>query len=156
MLTRVDRLSTVSYHSVFAMAIGLIVLDLILRMGMIERKTASKWLQTHGESETEGLLSASAGDSRSQQEVTRDSPDRAPIEQASEAYNDEEPASSDRAGSVPGMVRLLLSGNLLAVLLGGLAHSTFGSSFDAVRFSSMVPTAETTDHHAPGASGICP
>ena len=122
------------------MAIGLIVLDIILRMGMIEQKTASKWLQRHREGDTEGLLNASAEDSRSQQEIARDRSDRAPTEQASEADNDGEPASSARTGSVPGMVRLLLSGNLLAVLLAALVNSTFSSSFNTVRFSSMMPT----------------
>lgn len=148
MLIRVDRLSKAGYHSVFAMAIGLLVLDIILRMGMIEQKTASKWLQNHREGETEGLLRASADDSCSQQEVARDRPDRAPTEQASEAHSDGEPTSNERTGSVPGIVRLLLSGNMLAVLLAALVHSSFGASFDTVSFSSMMPAHETTDHHA--------
>lgn len=132
-------MSSAGYHSVFAMAIGLVVLDIILRMGMIEQKTASKWLPKYEEGETEGLLSASTEDNRSQHEVARDRQDSGSTEQAPEADNDSKPASSERTGSVPSIVRLLLSGNLLSVLLAALAHSTTGSSFNTVRLLSVMP-----------------
>jgi hypothetical protein len=126
-------LSKAGYHAVFVVAIGLIVLDVVLRMGMIEKKTASQWLQKHPDGETEGLLSGSSDDSRSQHEVARDSSDQAAAERDSEPESDGEPTPSGRPGSVPGIARLLLSGNLLAVLMGALVNSTVTSSYDTVR-----------------------
>lgn len=107
----------------------MIVLDVVLRMGMIEKKTASKWLQKYPDGETEGLLSGSSDDGRSQREAARNSSDQAATERDSEPENEGEPMSSGR----PGIVRLLLSGNLLAVLMGALVNSTVTSSYDTVR-----------------------
>lgn len=104
------------------MAIGLVVLDIILRMGMIEQKTASKWLQKHPQDETEGLLGSA--ESRIQDHDARGRPD----EHAPES-DDGEPPSSGQAGSI---FRLLFSVNLLAVLLGGLVNAALGASFDTV------------------------
>ena len=48
------------YYSVFAMAFGLIVLDIILRLFMIEKKIAARWLTVEEVNETKGAIRAKA------------------------------------------------------------------------------------------------
>ncbi|GAB1192834.1 hypothetical protein APSETT444_002031 [Aspergillus pseudonomiae] len=46
-------LSRISYDAVFTIAVGLVVLDILLRLFMIEQKTALKWTQPQIANETE-------------------------------------------------------------------------------------------------------
>ncbi|PWY88942.1 MFS amine transporter [Aspergillus heteromorphus CBS 117.55] len=122
-------LSRVSYHSVFVLAIGLIVLDISLRLVMIERKTAAQWIEepAHAtDGETQGLLSGSgtgyqaiAGQDGMAETVGAD-------EAGGEAL------SSGKKTSVPGIVRLICSGRLLVVLIATVADAIMYSAFDTV------------------------
>lgn len=120
------------------MAVGLVVLDVILRMGRIEQKTASKWLQKHQQDETEGLLGSA--ESRIQDHDARGCAD----EHAPES-DDGEPASSGQAGALSGIFRLLFSVNLLAVLLAGLVNAALGASFNTVCVHGLLKSLQLTN-----------
>lgn len=128
------RISRAGYHSVFIVAIVLIVLDILLRLVMIERKTASKWIQIQPEDGTEGLMS----DALSQIDTQYESfGGESPTVQGDsiQPYEDGEPVASGRASLLPGMVRLMCSGNLLLVLGATVVDASLYSSFDTVSTS---------------------
>lgn len=118
-------------------ALGLIVLDIILRLVMIEPKTASKWLSKHHDRETEGLTRGSSENSHSHYEsVTRDCPDETTVESGpiQEQVNENGEPGPRKAGEFPGIIRLLFSGSLLVVLGAGAVNASIGTAFDTVCF----------------------
>ena len=127
------RLSRVGYHSVFLLAIALIVADVSLRLVMIEQKTAARWLQSKTE-ESSGLLGKSIGYGALSEQDSSSSlcpPDdvlvEPPVEDGSESD------SSGKETSVPGIVRLICSGKLMVVLMATVVDAVLYSSFDTVR-----------------------
>lgn len=134
------RLAKASYHAVFAMAVGLIVLDILLRLVMIEKKTASEWLEREPDHETEGLLSSQAGDSVSHCDAADPRPTPVEDDTAQEPDHPGEHTSGGRAG-LPGLVRIMFSGSMLVVLLASLVNAMVGSSFDAVGLKTRTSGA---------------
>lgn len=128
------RISRAGYHSVFTVAIALIVLDILLRLVMIERKTVSKWVQIQPEDETEGLMSGAVAQNDTQHESFGG---EAPTVQddSLQSYEEGEPVASGRASRLPGMVRLMCSSNLLLVLGATVVDASLYSSFDTVSTS---------------------
>ncbi|RAL14894.1 MFS transporter [Aspergillus homomorphus CBS 101889] len=130
-------LSRVGYHSVFLLAIALIVVDISLRLVMVEQKTAAKWLPIKTE-ESSGLLDSPAGAGCVGYSTLGDQdsasslcpPDDVLIESPGKERG--EPDSSGKATSVPGIVRLICSGKLMVVLVATVVDAILYSSFDTV------------------------
>ncbi|OJJ97145.1 hypothetical protein ASPACDRAFT_80634 [Aspergillus aculeatus ATCC 16872] len=125
-------LSRVGYHSVFLLAIALIVVDISLRLVMIEQKTAAKWLPSKTE-ESSGLLGKSTGYGALSEQDSASSlcpPDDVLVEPPVE--DGSEPDSSGKETSVPGIVRLICSGKLMLVLMATVVDAILYSSFDTV------------------------
>ncbi|PYI02767.1 MFS amine transporter [Aspergillus sclerotiicarbonarius CBS 121057] len=120
-------LSRLGYHSVFVLAIGLIVLDISLRLVMIERKSASKWIESDEGGEAEGLLSGAAGEHGTGYAAITENDGAG---QTSAPVG--EPLSSGRTTSMPGIVRLMCSGELLVVLMATVVDAIIWSAFDTV------------------------
>ncbi|KAL2819157.1 MFS amine transporter [Aspergillus granulosus] len=130
-------LSKAGYHAVFSMAIALILLDIALRLFMIERKNALEWIgdQPAAAEETERLINPAAQGNPSFESVVKSG------EADSDALQpDGKPADDDLGGpsrgkkkrSVPGIVRLMCSGALLVVLAATILQAVAYASFDTV------------------------
>lgn len=132
------RISRAGYHSVFTVAIALIVLDISLRLMMIERKTAAKWIPTGSDrDETEGLMSGAVEHGASQYGPFGEAPTGqgdSTVQQQEEI----EPVENGRAAVLPGMVRLMCSGHLLIVLGATVVDASLYSSFDTVRAPYII------------------
>ncbi|KAJ0418988.1 MFS amine transporter [Aspergillus carlsbadensis] len=127
-------LSKAGYHAVFSMAIALIVLDVALRLVMIERKNALEWLQDQPASveETERLIEPAAQGGSLHKSVAK--PGEA-SELGGKPADDglaESSPSKTKKRSVPGIVRLLCSGALLIILAAAVLQAVAYSSFDTV------------------------
>lgn len=121
-----NRLSRVGYHAVFAVALALVGIDILLRLMMIEQRSARKWIQPQLVAETDALIEAG-----SQYESSGDD---APSPSAScDAVLPEsqgEPVGV-KPSPLPGMVRLMCSGNLLLVFAAIVVNASFYASFDS-------------------------
>ncbi|GKZ34894.1 hypothetical protein AbraIFM66950_005291 [Aspergillus brasiliensis] len=123
-------LSRVGYHSVFVLAIGMIVLDISLRLVMVEPKNAAQWIQSSSGGETQGLLNEAEAHGTRYDAITAN----VSAGQTS-GLDDECPTegmTSRRTTSVPGIVRLIFSGKLLVVLLATVVDAIIWSAFDTV------------------------
>ncbi|KAL5335390.1 major facilitator superfamily domain-containing protein [Aspergillus crustosus] len=134
-------LSKAGYHAVFGMAIALITVDIVLRLVMIERKNALKWIDDPhfvdvDADETERLIDpADQGDALYKALTSSDE-----SEHGSQQLPIGKPAADDtlestsprKTRSMPGMVRLLCSGTLLIVFVATLVLAMAYSSFDTV------------------------
>ncbi|KKK19139.1 hypothetical protein P175DRAFT_0520762 [Aspergillus ochraceoroseus IBT 24754] len=118
-------LSKTGYHSVFVVAMALIVLDIILRLVMVEHKTASKWVQTPTVEE-EGLLGRMEDQERAYEAASTNTSKPTPHEDTAE------PLFSKGSTRIPGIIRLLCSGRLLVVLQATVVEAIAYSSFDTV------------------------
>ncbi|KAL2829217.1 major facilitator superfamily domain-containing protein [Aspergillus cavernicola] len=140
-------LSKAGYHAVFGMAIGLIGLDIVLRLVMIERKSALKWMEEAQSvsEETERLIHPVA-----QSQSGRDTvhPDGKPPATADDPA---EGTFNRRKASVPGFVRLLCSSELLIILAATVVHAIAYSSFDTV----LPLYVRSTFHMTPMGIGLC-
>ncbi|KAL3467810.1 major facilitator superfamily domain-containing protein [Aspergillus heterothallicus] len=125
-------LSKAGYHAVFSMAIALIILDIVLRLIMIERKNALKWVQDQPicDGETERLLNQAV-----QKVVAKSGEPDANASEANSKQADDGltvPSSGKKKNSVPGIVRLMCSGALLVVLAATVLQAVAYASFDTV------------------------
>ncbi|KAL2856964.1 major facilitator superfamily domain-containing protein [Aspergillus pseudodeflectus] len=132
-------LSKAGYHAVFSIAIALILLDIALRLVMIERKNALEWLQDQPASveETERLLEPVApGDSLHKYAAIPREAEQSASEGgkvADDGLAESSPSETKaKKRSVPGIVRLLCSGALLVVLAAAVLQAVAYSSFDTV------------------------
>ncbi|PYH41613.1 MFS transporter [Aspergillus saccharolyticus JOP 1030-1] len=129
-------LSRLGYHSVFLLAIALIAVDIVLRLVMIEQKTAVKWLPSTAaaEEESRGLLGESTGYGALIEHDGSTSSLAPPGDMLleSSAEDGSEPDSCGKASSVPGIVRLICSGKLMVVLVATVVDAILYSSFDTV------------------------
>ncbi|KAG4428750.1 hypothetical protein IFR05_015765 [Cadophora sp. M221] len=101
------------YYTVFAVGFGLIGLDVLLRLLMIEKRVARKWLADVPDS----------AESRSQNSSTRET-------RSADVLN-ASPVPS-RTRSLPLIITLLLIPRLLAALFGCFTYAVFLASFDSV------------------------
>ncbi|KAL4871079.1 hypothetical protein BDV12DRAFT_206922 [Aspergillus spectabilis] len=133
-------LSRAGYHAVFGMAIVLIVMDILLRLVMIERKNALKWIDDYqsesvSTEETERLLGPAIQGNTLYEALAKPYESEHDTQQppnGKPADDTLEPTTSKKRRSMPGMVRLLCSGTLLIVLLATLVLAMAYSSFDTV------------------------
>lgn len=124
------RLSRLGYHAVFVIAIALIALDIVLRLVMIEQKTAAKWVYARNADETEGLLGHGETHYGALEEEQND-----PLSDDESTDGGESGSVSSagrRTSSMPAIVRLLCSGNMLIALAATLVDAMIWASFDTV------------------------
>ncbi|KAL4968355.1 MFS transporter [Aspergillus stella-maris] len=124
-------LSKAGYHAVFGLAIGMIVLDIVLRLVMIERKNAAKWIDIQSPppeaaEESQSLL-APATQNGSYESFSRefDPETQSKLTEAEEIL-------PQRKSSLPGIVRLMGSLTLWVVLDATLVEAMAWASFDSV------------------------
>ncbi|KAE8146383.1 major facilitator superfamily domain-containing protein [Aspergillus avenaceus] len=149
-------LSRIGYDAVFAIAIGLVALDIILRLFMIEQKTALKWTQPEAEDETAGLFDGSNQNHITAYQTTEQvSSDNVSIDQRhSVSCPDEIPgeaASSGKTSRVPPILRLMYSPSVLLVVGATVVDAILWSSFDTV----LPLHAMKTFNWSPFWIGIC-
>ncbi|KAL2862719.1 MFS transporter [Aspergillus lucknowensis] len=131
-------LSKAGYHAVFSIAIALIALDIALRLVMIERKSASKWIedQRTAPPETERLIRPAAqGSSPYETAANPEEPERETTQSNGKPAVDDcftEHAHNKKKRPVPGIVRLMCSGALLVILAAAVVQAIAYASFDTV------------------------
>lgn len=139
-------LSQISYDAVFAIAVALVVLDILLRLVMIEQKNASKWIQPQIATETEGLLSSpDVADNIHQATKQICSDDGSVNLRHSVCWPNEisgELVSSGRSSSVPPILRLMCSSSMLLFLGATMVDAILWSSFDTVLPLHVMKTFE--------------
>lgn len=124
------------YYSVWAMAFGLIGLDIVLRLAMVERKIAVRWDsqyepkraemkdQTSGEQNPEAVAAKKLDEKTDEAESDEDaSPNRPPSPPT---------ATQKWYTRLPPVLRLLASRRLLSALWAVLIQSSLLTSFDSV------------------------
>ncbi|RDW79270.1 MFS transporter [Aspergillus mulundensis] len=132
-------LSKAGYHAVFGLALALIFVDIALRLVMIERKNATRWIDdsaAQSDAETERLIDSSAST------TTIPPYGYEAVESESESNHDAESqrpnAKSTAEGSIftkssmPPMLRMICSLTLLVVLEATLVEAMAWASFDSV------------------------
>lgn len=130
------------YYSVWAMAFALIVLDIVLRLVMVERKVAVKWdpryapkrAEVSSTSSSQQNILAKQLEKPGASETDDDSRTKGslsePIEPAGEAYD---PATHDKwYNRLPPVLKLLASRRLLCSLWAVLIQSALLTSFDSI------------------------
>ncbi|KAK0354661.1 hypothetical protein LTR91_011551 [Friedmanniomyces endolithicus] len=146
---------TAGYYAVFAMAFGLIVVDVVLRVFMVERKVAARWLpEREGRTPHEAVATtttekgvelkdvelADAGLSTAD-DLKRQSTGPQPQAQDGQHTNTDLPhaaeqpsnePSSKRATSLPPIITLLSSRRLLSALWACLMQATLLTAFDSI------------------------
>lgn len=137
------------YYSVFAMAFGLIVLDLLLRLIMVERKVAVKWIPEYADKPEEkkdeaGTDEVTGHDRETSEDGThlqgkKGTPDEHPATMADNTPPDTaaDPAPIDALPNrwynrLPPVMRLLSSRRLLSALWACLIQSSLLTSFDSI------------------------
>lgn len=148
-MSRADRcsLTKLGYHAVFVIAIAMIVLDIVLRLFMIEQRTAAQWLQPVSCSETENLLGRTTScDVGYGATSGQDQHAETPVATCTASTEGNlESGSSRRTSSVPAIVRLLCSGTMLVALGATIVDAMIWASFDTVhlRQHTLIPIAAT-------------
>ncbi|OTA22994.1 hypothetical protein BTJ68_13992 [Hortaea werneckii EXF-2000] len=142
------------YYAVFAMAFGLIALDIVLRLVMIEKKSAAKWLSPTEVDESlpssnENEKTTHAIDRQNDQEAGLDA-ETGPLEQSHTAINDgrlsdspqcrasheqsreQESFSRKLINRLPAVIYLLSSRRVLSAIWCCMIQSAFLTSFDSI------------------------
>lgn len=113
----------------FAVAIALVGIDILLRLVMIEQRSARKWIQPQTVTETDALIGAG-----SQYESLGNDPPSpsASCEDLIRPDGDDGEPVNTKSSPLPGMLRLMCSGNLLLVFAATVVNASLYASFDSV------------------------
>ena len=120
------------YMAVFAMAVSLIVVDILMRLCMIEKKTAMKYRPLDSVTPDNGFYGTFTDPEHSSHEQSIDST------QQSKPYRDEEHAplledgSSRKKSRMPTIIVLLGTPRLLAAIYGIFVNVSILAAFDGV------------------------
>ena len=119
------------YYSVYYMAFGLIGIDIILRMALVETKVARKWIEGSHLQQTSSSLPTAP---QNQDRLSTSKQSLPQISMADLAPNDQEKLSdpSTKPSSLPPILTLLSSRRLLAALWGCMVQALFYTAFDSV------------------------
>ena len=130
------------YESVYIMAFALIALDLVLRLIMIEKKTARKWTKTR-ESRTYGTMYDSQTTEANRPFIDgthcpEDIPTSEPCSSSDDLLDpsvreDQSEPTSLRKKRLPPALELLTIPRILVCLLGCFIYACLITTFDAVR-----------------------
>ena len=119
------------YYDVFAMAYGLLALDIILRLALIEKKVAARWLPQEEENKDETVADAV-------QPITSPKSPLDSKQYPDESLVQEKPARTTTepkkgwTSRLPPVVTLLASRRLDAALFGCLVQAALLTSFDSI------------------------
>jgi len=120
------RLSRAGYHAVFAVAIALVGIDILLRLVMIEQRSARKWIQPQIVTETDALIGADS----QYMSFGGDAP--SPSTSCEDLIRNYGETVIAKSSPLPGMVRLVCSGNMLLVFAATVVNASLYASFDSV------------------------
>lgn len=146
---------TAGYYAVFAMAFGLMVLDIFMRVVMIEKKFAVKWLPPTGAAVDEGAKKTMEENRQSVTDIemeaveTNESQVKAPSEQHNKTRPGLEQVTSTTsaplaaaeklpgplkrlASRLPPVIFLLGSRRLMSALFGCVIQATLLAAFDSI------------------------
>lgn len=118
------------YYAVFAVAFALIGVDIVLRLIMIEKKDAQKWLSTTEET--------ASSEQQSTHQITKDGEGQsgsyaaAPTPEKSAEMPREEPQESPSKRRLPATLILLSNRRMMVALYAYLAISIVMTSFESV------------------------
>ncbi|KAF7933992.1 uncharacterized protein EAE98_003701 [Botrytis deweyae] len=127
------------YYAVFYMAFGLLVLDILLRLVLIEKKMARQWLDdevTNSDSSSDSSISpnrnedAVVTDARNKHITNTD--EEKVVQSNPSGTTEAAPTSSPHISKWPAMFSLLKSRRLCAGLWGCVVQASLMSSFDSV------------------------
>lgn len=107
------------YYAVFGMTFGVIALDIVLRLLLVEKKVAVKWLQNDELPNSQ------------QVEVQSTSPSAAETEKATTTAAAPEHANTNAKRKLPAMVILLKSRRILAAFWGNFVAAASMGAFDS-------------------------
>ena len=133
---RIDLIgSRAGYYSVFGMAFGLIGLDIVLRVVLIEKKAARKWIEVDEVHSLQGHLAAHGAEMElpARQLHSHSKRDDAATNssQALGIPTEDGGTSAGRQNRLPPIITLLGSRRLLAGLWACLVQASLLTSFDA-------------------------
>jgi len=133
------------YYSVWAMAFGLIGLDIVLRLVMVERKIACQWDARYAPKRAEVKEQDGALGAKKEEEVTESDGDETKANGLSKEDNAEHDNSDNNDNNdttnkprnkwfnrLPPVLKLLASRRLLAALWAVLIQSSLVTSFDSI------------------------
>ena len=150
------------YYAVFAMAFGLLGLDILLRLVMIEKKIAAQWdTPRQGNTLEPSQLPVERAShldgpfvERSESRFEKAQADPLPVAQET-SHRPEKTRLSRLVNRLPPVVTLLRSRRLLSTLWCSFVQALIAASFDAVNVAgALVPTA-TSDRTSVGDSAFC-
>jgi MFS family permease len=120
------------YYAVYYMAFALIILDIVLRVALVEKKVAKKWIaEDESKEEETSTPPPSASDSEKEKEAnpkTSESPIPLPIARLPSTN----PPFSPKPSSLPPILTLLSSRRLLSTLYCTLVQSSLLTAWDAI------------------------
>ena len=119
------------YYSVYYMAFGMILLDVFLRMVLVEKKVAAKWTTTTAGEEAADPMEIAREGEKSAPAIERPTiiPPQSPMASDPAAVEEEEP---QQAKPLKAILLLLSSRRLLAALFCTLSQATLLTAWDAV------------------------
>lgn len=121
------------YYSVFAMCFGLIAVDIVLRLSIIEVREAKKWLDATDSTGPSGLEKGAEADNQNSDAIPPS------VSQLREEQSTPSPITAAQEKSQPSglvaifgpFIGLLRKPRLLAALWGTLVHAILQTSFDS-------------------------
>lgn len=120
------------YYPVYYMAFALIILDIVLRVALVEKKVAKKWIaEDESKVEETSTPPPSVSDSEKEKEAnpkTSESPIPLPIARLPSTN----PPFSPKSSSLPPILTLLSSRRLLSTLYCTLVQSSLLTAWDAI------------------------
>lgn len=124
------------YYPVFAMCFGLLAVDILLRLAIIEVKESKKWLDPGPHLSQDGLTiagetSSTPADAMQPMGVTVESSTEKGETRTDGQIQCDSPKTSGFTSVVGPLLSLLRKPRLLAALWGTLAHSVLQTSFDS-------------------------
>ncbi len=113
------------YNAVFAMTFAVIALDIVLRLLIVERKVADRWLQKHP-------IDRAPGDHQIElRNITAPSPTNAEVEKTTATSATDQTSSTPPRWKLPTMLVLLKSRRILAAFWGNFVIASSIGAFDA-------------------------
>ena len=119
------------YFAVFYMSSGLITIDALLRITMIEKKAAAKWLEEPTDSSEAVERRKEKGKEKTTAVLPEENSGDAPAVCNESAATDGQ-SSSTTSNRLPPILTLLASRRMLSAIWGTLVASAILTSFDSV------------------------
>ena len=120
------------YYGVFGLMFAMLGVDTLLRLVMIERKVAQKWLEDETVQPRTSDKHLESGTLKSSIPCVEMSPTSCTVAESGDKIKDQEaPTTPSRHRHLPPKLRLLLSFRMSVALIGGLLQSSLNVAFDS-------------------------